>query len=640
MNVGSFQYPDEGDFEKDLGFHAGERAFHSRVGVSHPFDMDELAEPVMPMEHSIFFARLLYFAIATLDSQGYPIVTLLTRPVMANEVKEGFITALGPQQLTMTATPAAADPFVSALLNDSPTYFAGVGIDFTNRRRNKVAGKLKESHVEAFNFDPARSFIDISLHTTESLGNCPKYITVRKLKPLSRTPTHVPTEAGKLDAQCRAVINRASTIYIATRHLNDDDDTAHDMGVNHRGGTPGFVRVLDEPTNADGSGGVSYLILPDFSGNRLYQSLGNIESDQLAGVIFIDFTTGDTLQVSGAAENVVGEAADAIMPRVNVITKVKCENVTLIRGAVGLQLEGEEEFSPYNPPIRYLRSELSGGALVASDGAARVETLVKTPFFAKLLNVEPLSPAIAVFRFELSAPVSFHPGSYAILYCGAVLPPKRYHHMNDRDPKLLNDDYVRTWTISSAPKWDANSDSWAPVDHFELTIQLKRGGRVTPELHGSHLLRALPLDFELKGIGEDFQLPPAGRDVLWIAGGIGITPFLSMAQAMSQLPAERLPTSLCVLVAVREADKVVADRLEEYLLGAFGDANPLNKRVSFKLFMSPTTRLNAKDIAVVPGVATRQVMLCGSPRFSGNVRQWLDAAGLPSANLRHENFEF
>ena len=44
------------------------------------------------------------------------------------------------------------------------------------------------------------------------------------------------------------------------------------MGTNHRGGSPGFVRVA---SNKPGPGGCT-LVYPEFSGNRLYQTLGNL----------------------------------------------------------------------------------------------------------------------------------------------------------------------------------------------------------------------------------------------------------------------------------------------------------------------------------------------------------------------------
>ncbi len=61
--------------------------------------------------------------------------------------------------------------------------------------------------------------------------------------------------------------------------------------ASHRGGNPGFVRVLD----------ASRLAWPDYSGNRMFQTLGNLARDGRAGLLFIDFDTGRTLQLTGRA---------------------------------------------------------------------------------------------------------------------------------------------------------------------------------------------------------------------------------------------------------------------------------------------------------------------------------------------------
>jgi hypothetical protein len=61
--------------------------------------------------------------------------------------------------------------------------------------------------------------------------------------------------------------------------------------MSHRGGRPGFVRV-----DAD------VLTIPDFRGNRYFNTLGNMLAYPRAAMLFLDFTTGDLLHLQGAAE--------------------------------------------------------------------------------------------------------------------------------------------------------------------------------------------------------------------------------------------------------------------------------------------------------------------------------------------------
>ena len=58
--------------------------------------------------------------------------------------------------------------------------------------------------------------------------------------------------------------------------------------MSHRGGKPGFVGVTGDT-----------LAIPDFRGNRFYNTLGNLLGDPRAGLLFIDFASGDILQLQG-----------------------------------------------------------------------------------------------------------------------------------------------------------------------------------------------------------------------------------------------------------------------------------------------------------------------------------------------------
>jgi ferredoxin-NADP reductase len=110
-------------------------------------------------------------------------------------------------------------------------------------------------------------------------------------------------------------------------------------------------------------------------------------------------------------------------------------------------------------------------------------------------------------------------------------------------PSLVNDDFIRAWTISSAA-----------ADSFALTMREKPGGIVIGALFSilRKLTEARPealddthelsLSVNIVGISGEFVLPtlpnsldaPNRPQLLWIAGGIGITPFLSMLSAISQ----------------------------------------------------------------------------------------------------------
>ena len=287
------------------------------------------------------------------------------------------------------------------------------------------------------------------------------------------------------------------------------------MSTNHRGGLPGFVRVMSNDTNC------VTLAYPEYSGNRLYQTLGNLQVSPKAGFVFPDFASGDVLYVTATTEVLFGKEAMRTIPRSNLVVKVFVEKAIFLQH--GLAFRGElGERSPYNPPVRFLPSQRAGLASQA-EYSSRVN--------AQLLSRELLTPDIARFRFSISDPTTVRPwkgGQYVALSFEDEL-SAGYSHMRDDDPKSLNDDYTRTFTISSSP-----SAGTVPGDEFEITI--RNVGVVT-----NFLFRQNPragLEIPLQGFGGEFLIQQQGGEVVpLVAGGIGITPLLGQ---LPDLDLERL----------------------------------------------------------------------------------------------------
>jgi len=83
-----------------------------------------------------------------------------------------------------------------------------------------------------------------------------------------------------------AFIKRCSMFFIATADANGHPDCSY------KGGLPGFVRVLDEHT----------LAFPDYDGNGMYRSLGNMAVNPNVGLLFIDFENQRRMRVNGTAK--------------------------------------------------------------------------------------------------------------------------------------------------------------------------------------------------------------------------------------------------------------------------------------------------------------------------------------------------
>lgn len=260
-------------------WHAGEVALQARIGVADR--MAELGRRVirdhMPDQNRDFFATLPFLAVGAVDEAGDPWATILTGP-------PGFAASPDPRTLRIAAASADDDPATPGLVVGAAVGL--LGIEPHTRRRNRMNGRIV-----------ARAAADMTVAVDQSFGNCPQYIAARSVETVA--PSTGAVEAlGGLDAAARALIAAADILFVASYA---ETPAGRQTDVSHRGGKPGFVRVED-----DGA-----LTIPDFSGNRFFNTLGNVVATGRAGLAFIDAATGDLLQLTGSAEIDADPAAAA-----------------------------------------------------------------------------------------------------------------------------------------------------------------------------------------------------------------------------------------------------------------------------------------------------------------------------------------
>jgi predicted pyridoxine 5'-phosphate oxidase superfamily flavin-nucleotide-binding protein len=265
-------------------FHEGERALQALAGVRER--MAEIGPRVirsyMPEQHRQFFTQLSFLVAGTVDGTGQPWASALAGPM-------GFITSPDPQQLVVRALPPAVDPMAQSLAPGAPIGL--LGIEPHTRRRNRMNGVVGQRDAQGF-----------SVQVRQSFGNCPQYIQAREPGYVGAgdvsSAVHL---ADQLDAAAVQLIRGADTFYIATTHpaahapfgaASPGLGRAYGVDVSHRGGKPAFVRV----------DGTDMLTVPDFRGNFFFNTLGNIVVEPRAGLLFIEFATGDLLQVSVRGE--------------------------------------------------------------------------------------------------------------------------------------------------------------------------------------------------------------------------------------------------------------------------------------------------------------------------------------------------
>ncbi len=165
-----------------------------------------------------------------------------------------------------------------------------LGIQLETRRRNRMNGTVTDTRDGAF-----------TVHVGQSFGNCPKFIQARAPRFVGdpqtiATARPVQQQGAILSGDAQAMIAAADTFFIATAAANTHSGAPADgVDVSHRGGRPGFVRVTQE-------NGATVLTSPDFLGNFFFNTLGNLDVNPKAGLLFIDFTTGTALSLTGTAD--------------------------------------------------------------------------------------------------------------------------------------------------------------------------------------------------------------------------------------------------------------------------------------------------------------------------------------------------
>lgn len=383
------------------------------------------------------------------------------------------------------------------------------------------------------------------------------------------------------------------------------------MDTNHRGGPQGFVRVLSNDES-----GVT-LVYPEYSGNRLYQTLGNLRTTPRAGITFPDFDAGDVLYITGTTEVLAGKDASDLIAHTNLAVKITVDAVKFIANGLGFRGEAGER-SPYNPPVRFLSSE---SKLAVANNNKQV--------MAKLIDKKLITPTIGRFRFHIADPEKvskWKPGQYVALSFADEL-DIGYSHMRDDDPKSLNDDFLRTFTVSS------RQDVLDGHDQFEITI--RRVGPVTDFLF-RHNIRS-GLEIPLQGFGGEFFIQQReGEKVSFIAGGVGITPLLAQVH---DLDLKRLQfywtlktEDLAFANDVFERVPGLAESTKLFVTGKSPEMTNAWKKLTTSGTNLVHGRMKKDDIT---GDTADRWYMCAGPSLKNSVLEWM-----VGKTVTHEDFNY
>ncbi|HKA88615.1 MAG TPA: pyridoxamine 5'-phosphate oxidase family protein, partial [Haliangiales bacterium] len=158
----------------------------------------------------------------------------------------------------------------------------------------------------------------LALAIEQSFGNCPQYIHLRHVRRVTASPASTSRFDG-LDDEARLAVARADTFFVASAAPAGVD-------VSHRGGPPGFVGI-------DGD----TLTIPDYKGNRYFNTLGNLVANPRAALLFVDFERGDLLGLAGTTEIIWSGAEVGAHPGAERLWRVRVERGWRRNGSVPLR---------------------------------------------------------------------------------------------------------------------------------------------------------------------------------------------------------------------------------------------------------------------------------------------------------------
>lgn len=292
-------------------FHPGEMAVQTLAGSREAMAEvgARLIRTAMPEQHRQFFAQLPFLVVGALDADGQPWATLLNGT-------PGFAHSPDPTLLRVDALPPETDPLYGAMTPGAPVGM--LGLEPSTRRRNRVNGPIVDADARGF-----------AIRVAQSFGNCPQYIRKREITPDGHDDTpQADLPQTSLDDDAQWQIASADTFFVAT-HYAGEDASERNAGtdVSHRGGKPGFVRVEDAHT----------LTWPDFRGNAFYNTLGNLHANPRAGLVFVDFASGDFLHIAGDAEILWQDETQSGFEGAQRLVRMKVREVRRVRRALPAQ---------------------------------------------------------------------------------------------------------------------------------------------------------------------------------------------------------------------------------------------------------------------------------------------------------------
>lgn len=301
-------------------YHAGERAVQELAGERGIAERNGavIAGTILPGARPFIEAQSMA-VLASLDAQGQPWCSILYG-------ERGFAHACRPDAVRLDVDSTQRDPNERFWANAAANPAIGMlFIELGSRRRYRINGAVARLDGDG-----------LDVQVREAYPNCPKYIQRRQLRRIDGEFQPVLLADGSaLYGEAAAIVRSADTLFVASSHPGAGADASH------RGGNPGFVQI-------DRAG---LLRLPDYPGNSMFNTFGNLHLDARVGLCIPDFAGGRILQMAGRARLLHGQAdAEGLSGGTGRFCEIAVDRWVLRRAPRRLEWEYLDA-SPFNPAV-------------------------------------------------------------------------------------------------------------------------------------------------------------------------------------------------------------------------------------------------------------------------------------------------
>ncbi len=539
-------------------FHKGEIQAQKHVGM-HEEMAHWGAKAIRPFfieQHRLFFSELPFAVVSATDKKGKPWVTLLTG-------KQGFMHFPNDKTLHFATQPIQGDALEEAFVEG--TDIGLIGIELSNRRRNRATGSIASRNEQGITFKVSQSF-----------GNCPQYISERVWEYTETNTNEMSsTRHSKLTESMQKWISSADTLFIGSGYKEEGEHRSNGMDASHRGGSPGFMKVLNE----------RQLVLPDYSGNNFFNTIGNLILNPLVGLLFLDFEKGNMLQITGRVDIDWDSEKIQEHPGAHRLLNIEIDEIVELNAVL---------------PLRWSSPNSIKGGL-------------------RVTNKTVESNSVTSFELALAEPMSTE--TLSRFYAGQHLPIQL--PVFEGQPSI-----ERTYSLSNSPM----------DNHYRISVKHEDKGIGSSYLHDHIEVGDI---IEARKPNGDFTLKYATRPIVLISAGIGITPLLSMLYSLTQtqkswpvyfLYGARNGKDAPLLNEVREChrqhqalqlDVVFSQPNEQDTLGTDYDREG---HINAELIKHYVPDLNA------------DFYLCGPTPFLNDLTSELEALGVKRAAIYYESF--